>query len=169
MTFACLYILLSNCFFQQSTDTRVEISISDYWSLVMKLLICFLSHWMHCNSCIVGTPDVAKPQLHCDFAHSSEWLLHILLSLANTFSTRLLLIEHLIYLKHFVLFNCLKLMFVVVVVVDYVLGCSPTVKKKKGKIIVLQTIFSSFCMVLLLGRGTFVIHLSCHRFPVIGQ
>ena len=35
-------------------------------------------------------------------------------SLANIFS-RLSLIEHLIYLKHFVLFNCLKLVFIVIV------------------------------------------------------
>lgn len=97
-----------------------------------------------------------------NFVHSSKWLLHTasLLSLANIFSTRLLLIEHLIYLKHFVLFNCLKLMFIVIVnflcwIVVILL------KKEEGKkVIVFKSIFSSFCMVLLLDIGTIVIHLS---------
>lgn len=95
-------------------------------------------------------------QLLEGFVHSSKWFLHTasLSSLANIFS-RLLLIEHLIYLKHFVLFNCLKWLFTIIV--DYYWIVVKLLKKGQ-KVILLMSMFSSFC--LLLDIDTFVIQCS---------
>lgn len=87
-------------------------------------------------------------------SHSSNFInfVHTVVngsSLANIFSTtRLMLIEHLIYLRHFVLFNCLKLMFVIVDFLCCIVVLLLKKKKKEGKkVIVFKSIFSSFCIV----------------------
>lgn len=76
---------------------------------------------MHYNGCRYTRHHIAAASLIL-YTVVNGYDIHASLStLANTFSTtKLLLIEHLIYLKHFVLFNCLRLMFNVIV--DFCVG-----------------------------------------------
>lgn len=77
----------------QPNPRLMERSVTCSLSSVNKKM-CVLSHLMH-----------RRQSNNFIIVHSNKGLLHSasLLSLANIFSTRLLLIEHLIYLKHFVL------------------------------------------------------------------